>query len=534
MDIFRTKSIEAFREGAKEKKLKKTLGAFDLILLGVGVIMGTGIFVFTGVVAAKYAGPAIVVSLVLSAIACAFAALAYAELASIVPISGSSYTYSYAVLGEIVAWMVGWSLILEYSLGASAVAAGWSAYATGLFKSAGFAVPQALTAVPADGGIINLPAVIISLFLSFLLVRGTKESTTLNRILVAVKLVAVFIFLFLAGPKVDPANWTPFMPFGISGVVTGAATIFLAYIGFDIVSTAAEECKNPNRDLPIGIIGSLIVCAILYVSVAAVLTGVVPYTELNTGEPVAFALRSIGYNMGSALVGTGAIAGITTVLLVVMYGQTRVFYAMSRDGMLPAGICKIHPKYQTPHIITILSGIVVAIVSGLTPISVIAELTNIGTLFAFVLVSGGVLVLDAKGSATQKEIAGKGFRIPYFNSRYFLPLAWGGILLLLLWWQPPEFRALLSCFGGLNSSLLRTEFPILIFLLGAVIMTFLAVWKQLSLIPVLGLLTNFYLMAQLGVTNWMRFLVWLVIGLVIYFGYGRRFSKLRKAAIKKT
>ena len=393
MDIFRTKSIEAFYEGAKEKKLKKTLGAFDLILLGVGVIMGTGIFVFTGVVAAKYAGPAIVVSLVLSAIACAFAALAYAELASIVPISGSSYTYSYAVLGEIVAWMVGWSLILEYSLGASAVAAGWSAYATGLFKSAGFAVPQALTAVPADGGIINLPAVIISLFLSVLLVRGTKESTTLNRILVAVKLIAVFIFLFLAGPKVDPANWTPFMPFGISGVVTGAATIFLAYIGFDIVSTAAEECKNPNRDLPIGIIGSLVVCAILYVAVAAVLTGVVPYTELNTGEPVAFALRSIGYNMGSALVGTGAIAGITTVLLVIMYGQTRVFYAMSRDGMLPAGICKIHPKYQTPHIITILSGIVVAIVSGLTPISVIAELTNIGTLSAFVITAVGVLVL---------------------------------------------------------------------------------------------------------------------------------------------
>ena len=393
MSIFRTKSIDLMKEGAQKQALKKTLGATDLVLLGIGCIIGTGIFVLTGVAAAKYAGPGIMLSFVLSGLACTFAALAYAELASIVPISGSAYTYTYAALGEIAAWMVGWNLILEYSVGSSAVAAGWSGYMVGLLKSAGIELPKAFTAVPADGGIVNLPAMLIALFLSLLLVRGTKESATLNKILVAVKLVAVFIFLVLAGPKVNPANWTPFMPFGFSGVAAGAAIIFFAYIGFDAVATAAEECKNPNRDLPIGIVGSLVVCTILYILVAGVLTGVVPYTSLNNAEPVAFVLREIGYNVGSALVGTGAIAGITTVLLVLMYGQTRIFFAMSRDGLIPEGICKVHPKHGTPHVITIVAGIAVALIAGFTPIGVIAELTNIGTLFAFVVAAIGVWVL---------------------------------------------------------------------------------------------------------------------------------------------
>lgn len=391
--IFRTKSINLIKEGAEAKGLKKTLGATDLVLLGIGCIIGTGIFVLTGVAAAKYAGPGIMLSFVLSGLACAFAALAYAELAAMVPVAGSAYTYTYAALGEIIAWIVGWNLILEYSVGSSAVAAGWSGYVVGLLQSAGIALPKAYTAVPADGGIVNLPAVLIALFLSMLLVRGTKESVTLNKILVVVKLVAVFIFLALAGPKVNPANWTPLMPYGFSGVAAGAAIIFFAYIGFDAVATAAEECRNPNRDLPIGIVGSLIVCTILYIVVAGVLTGVVPYTELNNAEPVAYALRAIGYNIGSALVGTGAIAGITTVLLVLMYGQTRVFFAMSRDGLIPASICKVHPKYGTPHIITIVAGIAVALIAGFTPIGIIAELTNIGTLFAFVVSAIGVWVL---------------------------------------------------------------------------------------------------------------------------------------------
>lgn len=391
--IFRTKSINLIKEGAEAKGLKKTLGATDLVLLGIGCIIGTGIFVLTGVAAAKYAGPGIMLSFVLSGLACAFAALAYAELAAMVPVAGSAYTYTYAALGEIIAWIVGWNLILEYSVGSSAVAAGWSGYVVGLLKSAGVALPKAYTAVPADGGIVNLPAVLIALFLSMLLVRGTKESVTLNKILVVVKLIAVFIFLALAGPKVNPANWTPLMPYGFSGVAAGAAIIFFAYIGFDAVATAAEECRNPNRDLPIGIVGSLIVCTILYIVVAGVLTGVVPYTELNNAEPVAYALRAIGYNIGSALVGTGAIAGITTVLLVLMYGQTRVFFAMSRDGLIPASICKVHPKYGTPHVITIVAGIAVALIAGFTPIGIIAELTNIGTLFAFVVSAIGVWVL---------------------------------------------------------------------------------------------------------------------------------------------
>lgn len=393
MSIFRTKSISLLKEGAQKQGLKKTLGAMDLVLLGIGCIIGTGIFVLTGVAAAKYAGPGIMLSFVLSGLACTFAALAYAELAAIVPIAGSAYTYTYAALGEIVAWLVGWNLILEYSVGSSAVAAGWSGYMVGLLKSAGIELPKAFTAVPADGGIVNLPAMLIALFLSLLLVRGTKESATLNKILVAVKLAAVFIFLVLAGPKVNPANWTPFMPYGFSGVAGGAAIIFFAYIGFDAVATAAEECKNPNRDLPIGIVGSLVVCTILYIIVAAVLTGVVPYTHLNNAEPVAFVLREIGYNLGSALVGTGAIAGITTVLLVLMYGQTRIFFAMSRDGLIPQGICKVHPKHGTPHVITMVAGIAVAIIAGFTPIGIIAELTNIGTLFAFVVAAIGVWVL---------------------------------------------------------------------------------------------------------------------------------------------
>lgn len=410
MNLFRTKPISTFTKDVQQQALKKNLGALDMVLLGVGCIMGTGIFVFTGVIAAKYAGPGIILSLLLSAIACAFCALCYSELASTVPFAGSAYTYSYTTMGEFVAWLVGWSLVLEYSLAASLVAAGWSAYTTGLFKSAGFELPKTFTAVAADGGVLDLPAMLILLFLSMLLVRGTKESATVNKILVGVKLAAVFIFLLLAGPKVNPANWSPFLPFGFSGVMTGAATIFLAYIGFDCVATAAEECKRPNRDLPIGIIGSLIICAILYMLVAAGLTGVVPYTELNNAEPVAFALRQIGYNMGSAIVGTGAIAGLTTVLMAVMYGQTRVFFAMARDGLIPASICKVHPKYGTPHIVTIVSGILVAIVAGLIPVDIIAELVNIGTLFAFLTTAVGVLILRKTAPDAHRP-----FRCPAVN-----------------------------------------------------------------------------------------------------------------------
>lgn len=393
MDLFRTKKIAELIQGTERNALKKTLGSLDLVLLGIGCIIGTGIFVLTGVAAAKYAGPGIMLSFVLSGLACAFAALAYAELAAMVPVAGSAYTFAYASLGEIVAFVVGWALICEYTVGAAAVAAGWSGYAVGLLKTGGIVLPKAWTAVPADGGILNVPAILIVSFLTYLLVLGTKESATLNRILVFIKLGCVALFLFLATPHVNAANWSPFLPFGLGGVATGAAIVFFAYIGFDAVSTAAEECKNPNRDIPIGIVGSLVICTVLYIAVAAVLTGVVPYSSLNNSEPVAFALRAIGMNFGSAMVATGAICGITTVLLVMIYGQTRVFLAMARDGMIPQSLVKIHPKYGTPHTITMITGTVVCILSGLLPINIIAELCNMGTLFAFCVVALGVWVL---------------------------------------------------------------------------------------------------------------------------------------------
>ena len=393
MDIFRTKSISEIIKGTERHALKKTLGAFDLVLLGIGCIIGTGIFVLTGVAAAKYAGPGIMLSFILSGFACAFAAMAYAELAAMIPAAGSAYTFAYASIGKLGAFIVGWALICEYTVGAAAVAAGWSGYAVGLFKTAGIDLPKAWTAVPADGGIVNLPAILIVAFLTYLLVLGTKESVRLNKILVFIKLGCVALFLFLATPHVNPLNWQPFLPFGLSGVATGAAIVFFAYIGFDAVATAAEECRNPNRDIPIGIIGSLVVCTILYIAVAAVLTGVVPYTSLNNSEPVAFALRTLGMNFGSALVALGAICGITTVLLVFIFGQTRVALAMSRDGMIPQGLVKIHPKYGTPARITITTGGIVCVLAGLLPINIIAELCNLGTLFAFCVVAIGVMVL---------------------------------------------------------------------------------------------------------------------------------------------
>lgn len=393
MDIFRTKSIAEIIKGTERNALKKTLGAFDLVLLGIGCIIGTGIFVLTGVAAAKYAGPGIMLSFILSGFACAFAAMAYAELAAMIPAAGSAYTFAYASIGKLGAFIVGWALICEYTVGAAAVAAGWSGYAVGLFKTAGIDLPKAWTSVPADGGIVNLPAILIVAFLTYLLVLGTKESVRLNKILVFIKLACVALFLFLATPHVNPLNWQPFLPFGLSGVATGAAIVFFAYIGFDAVATAAEECKNANRDIPIGIIGSLVVCTILYIAVAAVLTGVVPYASLNNSEPVAFVLRTLGMNFGSALVALGAICGITTVLLVFIFGQTRVALAMSRDGMIPQGLVKIHPKYGTPARITIVTGGVVCVLSGFLPINIIAELCNLGTLFAFCVVAIGVMVL---------------------------------------------------------------------------------------------------------------------------------------------
>lgn len=456
MDLFRKKDIGALRSMAQNSGLTKNLGAFDLVFLGIGSVIGTGIFVLTGVGAALYAGPGISLSFVLASIACAFAGLAYAEYASMVPVAGSAYAYTYASLGEFLAFIVGWNLILEYTVTCSTVAAGWSGYVVGLLSSGGIDLPVAFTKVPEEGGIINVPAILITMFLCILLVRGTKETVMINRILVFVKLAVIVIFFVLAVPNIDPTNWDPFLPYGTQGISAGAAIVFFAYIGFDAVATSAEEAKNPSRDLPIGILGSLGVCAVLYFFVALVLTGVVPYTDLNNAEPVAYALRVIGYPIGSAIVAVGAICSITTVLLVLLYGQARIFFALSRDGMIPAGICKIHKLYRTPYLVTIGGCILVSIIAGFAPIHLIAEMANIGTLSAFFIAGFGVLYLRIKRPDIKR-----GFKCPAI---YFVaPMA-------------------MICCG--------------------------------------------YLMYNLPIHTWIRFVVWCGIGFVVYFGYSYKHSKL--------
>ncbi len=393
MDLFRTKNIEQICNSSSHSGMTKNLNALDLIFLGIGGILGTGIFVLTGIAAAKYAGPAITISFIISGLVCSFVGLAYAEFASLLPASGSAYAYAYSSLGEFIAFFTGWNLILAYTVTASAVAVGWSGYINGLLTAAGVEIPRLLTSTPTEGGLINLPAVLIVLLLGILLVRGTKESVRLNFILVFVKLITVGIFIVLAFPNVQMENWQPFSPFGNSGIISGAAIVFFAFMGFDAIATSAEECKNPVRDLPIGIIVSLAVCTVLYIVIAGLLTGIVPYQLLDNAEPVAYALRYIGYNTASAIVAVGALAGITTVLLVYLYGQSRVFFAMSRDGLFPASICKIHARYHTPHRVTILGSLGIALISGLVPLSYIVELANTGTLAVFLTTFIGVMVL---------------------------------------------------------------------------------------------------------------------------------------------
>ncbi|EPR27420.1 MULTISPECIES: amino acid permease [Geobacillus] len=464
MNLFRKKPIQSLlkESGAKGASLRKELGAFDLTMLGIGAIIGTGIFVLTGVAAAEHAGPALVLSFILSGLACVFAALCYAEFASTVPVSGSAYTYSYATFGELFAWILGWDLILEYGVASSAVAVGWSGYFQGLLTGFGIELPKALTSAydPEKGTFIDLPAILIILFITFLLNLGAKKSARFNAVIVAIKVAVVLLFLAVGVWYVKPENWTPFMPYGFSGVATGAATVFFAYIGFDAVSTAAEEVRNPQRDMPIGIIVSLLVCTLLYIAVSLVLTGIVPYEQLNVKNPVAFALNYIHQDWVAGFISLGAIAGITTVLLVMMYGQTRLFYAISRDGLLPKVFARISPTRQVPYVNTWLTGAAVAVFAGIIPLNKLAELTNIGTLFAFITVSIGVLVLRK----TQPDLK-RAFRVP------FVPV-----------------------------------------------------------IPILAVLFCGYLVLQLPATTWIGFVSWLLIGLVIYFIYGRKHSELNEMA----
>jgi APA family basic amino acid/polyamine antiporter len=489
-----------------EHALKRALGPLNLITLGIGAIIGAGIFVLTGAAAAQYAGPAIVLSFVLAGLACAFAGLCYSEFASLIPIAGSAYTYGYATLGEIFAWIIGWDLILEYAFGAATVASGWSGYFISFLQDFGIHIPPQLTATPgtelvlyhnrweilskiqptldAAGvsaaslphvhALLNLVALVAIFIVTTVLVVGIQESANFNSAIVIIKVSIVLVFIAIAAafvikhPSIAAANWHPFIPpntgqygkFGISGIARGAAVIFFAYIGFDAVSTAAQEAKRPQRDMPLGILGSLVVCTILYIAVAGLLTGVVSYKALNVADPVAVGIDATGIRWGSFLVKLGAIAGLGSVMLVMLLGQSRVFYSMSRDGLLPEWAGRVHPRFRTPYISSITVGIFVAIFASLIPIGILGELVSIGTLLAFVIVCTGVWILRVKRPTLERP-----FRTP---------------------WVP--------------------------------------------VVPILGILVSLYMMISLPRDTWLRLIIWLIVGMVVYFGYSRHHSRVQLAA----
>lgn len=408
--LFRKKSMSQLLAQSEKKELAQTMSLMDLIFLGVGCVVGTGIFVVTGVVAAESSGPAIMLSFVIAGIACALAAFCYAEFSSAVPVSGSVYTYTYATMGELIAFLIGWDLMLEYVMAVSAVATGWSGYFQSLLAGFNIHVPAIISSAPSmgKGGIVDLPAVLIILAITALVSKGIKESIKFNNIMVFVKLAVILLFIVVGVWYVKPDNWVPFSPFGFSGIMTGAATVFFAYIGFDVIATASEEVKNPKKTMPIGIIASLLICTILYMAVSGVLTGMISYTKLNVAAPVALALESVGQNSVAGIISVGAVIGITTVILALIYAQVRLSYAMSRDGLLPKMFSNVNTKTKTPFTNTWLTGMVAAGIAGFVNLSTLAELVNMGTLAAFTLISLAIIVLRKKFPDLKAS-----FRVPF-------------------------------------------------------------------------------------------------------------------------
>jgi amino acid transporter len=564
-NLFQKKSISMILHDSSDLALhgsgmKRTLGVVDLTALGVAAIVGAGIFSTIGNAAAT-GGPAVSLLFVFTAIACGLSAMCYAEFASAIPISGSAYTYAYASFGELVAWIIGWDLIMEYAIGNIAVAISWSGYFTGLLSGFGIHIYSFLTtdyltalrgyhealALIQNGAsisslspalneayqawttapqifnfrlIADIPAFMIVVLITWICYIGIRESKRANNMMVLLK-VGVLILVIAAGAfYVDPANWSPFAPNGLPGVLKGISGVFFAYIGFDAISTTAEECKNPKKDLPRSMFYALLITTVLYVLVSLVLTGMVPYDQLGVADPLAFVFAKLHLAKLSGIIAISAVIAMASVLLVFQLGQPRIWMSMSRDGLLPPIFAKLHPKYRTPGFSTIVTGFLVALPALFMNLTEVTDLTSIGTLFAFILVSGGILIINPKGSRDGKD---RGFVVPYFNSRYFIPptvLAVG----LILNYTHTGVPGLENIFKNYSIH----SIPYILFWLTTIIVTILSVVKSWSFIPVIGLLTNFYLMSELGLTNWTRFGVWLVIGLLLYFSYGIFHSKLNE------
>ncbi|WP_162054778.1 amino acid permease [Pontibacter pamirensis] len=545
--------------------LVRTLRLKDLISFGIAAIIGAGIFSTIGNASAA-GGAGVSLLFIFTAIACGFSALCYAQFASTIPVSGSAYTYAYASFGELVAWIIGWDLLMEYAIGNIAVAISWSDYFTAVMHGVGLGLPEYLTmdylsasrgfeaasALLAQGNLLatlpanmqeaylawqqapsiagirlvaDVPALGITVLITYLVYIGIKESKRTANLLVLLKLLVILLVITVGAFYVNTDNWTPFAPNGISGIMKGVSAVFFAYIGFDAISTTAEECENPQRDLPRAMIFALIICTVLYVILALILTGMVPYQELAVGDPLAFVFSRVNLDAIAGIVAVSAIVAMASVLLVFQYGQPRIWMSMSRDGLLPQAFSRIHPKHRTPSFATIVTGFVVAVPALFMNLTEVTDLTSIGTLFAFVLVCGGILLMEQQQGVPATN---KGFRVPYINGKFILPLLLLCCLSLLYVYNQEGLTQFFSMEGGWGN--LQHKLPLLGFILVAIALTLLTFTRNLSLIPVLGLLTNLYLMTELGITNWSRFMAWLVLGLVIYFFYGYRNSKLNKPA----
>ena len=572
-NLFRKKSIAdimrdrqaGFTDSEREASgLHRVLNVKDLTLMGIAAVIGAGIFSTIGN-ASFNGGPGVSILFVITAITCGFSAMCYAEFASRIPVSGSAYTYAYASFGELIAWIIGWDLLMEYAIGNIAVAISWSEYFTNLLEGFNVHIPAFLTmdylsasrahdqasqlilsggnilslpdkvkyaaeawvTAPAIGNIrfiADIPALGIVFLITYLVYIGIKETKRATNLMVYLKIAVVIGIILIGFFYISPANWDPFLPNGFSGMMKGVSGVFFAYIGFDAISTTAEECKDPQKDLPRGMIYSLLICTVLYILIALVLTGMVNYKELQVEDPLAFVFKKVGLNQISYIISISAVIATASVLLIFQLGQPRIWMSMSRDGLLPKAFSRIHPKYKTPSFATIVTGFVVAIPALFMNLTEVTDLTSIGTLFAFVLVCGGILLLPKEEINEENK---NRFRIPYYNAKYIIPVLL--IIGIFTFWE--SILNLFNYNGNWNDY--KDQVPYFLFILASLIMAFLSFTKNLSLIPVLGLLSCLYLMTELGYTNWLRFLIWLSIGLVIYFSYGYHKSQLNKTIIYK-